>query len=152
MDSQTSEFLKKIARFCAFRERCTKEVYEKLTQLGASHQQANHILKFLEEENYLKDSRFAATFAKSKFRQNQWGRHRIINELRIREISKSDIDKALGEIDNEEYLAGLKKLATKKWKGVKDDDHFVKQQKTAVFLTGKGYESNLVWEIVKNIK
>jgi regulatory protein len=152
MDNQTSEFLKKIARFCAFRERCTKEVYEKLLKLGASHQQADHILKFLEEENYLKDSRFAVTFAKSKFRQNHWGRHRIINELRIREISKSDIDKALREIDNEEYLVGLKKLATKKWKEVKDDDHFVKQQKTAAFLTGKGFESNLVWEVVKNIK
>lgn len=148
----TIQLKQKAAKFCAWRERCSSEVIEKLRQLGATLQQQQQVLQWLQQENYINNKRFAATFARGKFTNNNWGRQRIFLELKSRGIDEADIQKALEEIPENEYLKTLEKLARKKWNETKTDDLYIKKQKTAAFLAGKGYENELLWKMVEKLK
>ena len=43
-------------------------------------------------------------------------------------------------------------LAEKKWLNLKDENLFKRKEKVAKYLLSKGYESNIVFELVKNLK
>jgi regulatory protein len=149
---QTEEFRTSLARFCAYRERCSKEIKEKLVKMGATQTQAAAMIKWLKDENYLDDARFAQAFARGKFRVNYWGKYRIINELQQRDISSNHIKKALEEIPEKEYQSVLEKLLLKKWKETNEPDIYLKQQKTIAYLAGKGYETDLIWKTLRKIE
>ena len=142
---------KKLAKYCAWQDRCTFEAEKKLTGLGASNTETDKILKWLHEENFINDARFAASFARGKFANNKWGKQRIIAELKARKIEDDLIANAIEEINQEDYEENLKKLALKKWKELKTGDSFTKKQKTASFLVNKGYETELVFSILEKI-
>lgn len=141
-----------MARYCAWRDRCTSETIQKLFDMGITGKDAEKIVKWLKEEKYLDDERFAHTFARGKFHNNRWGKIRIAMELKIRKINEATIEDALSEIAESEYLATVEELARKKWNELKDDDTYIKSQKTAASLSRKGYESELIWPVVEKIK
>ena len=89
------EALAKMEHFCAYRERCPKEVRTKLAALGVRGQSAEQIYQVLEEEGFFNEERFAMAFAGGKFRVNHWGRVRIRIELRMRSIAPHLIEQAL---------------------------------------------------------
>jgi regulatory protein len=139
----------KMARFCAWRERCSRETEEKLIQLGATGRQIGDILKWLAEENYLNDERFARSFAHGKFANNHWGKHRISAELKARKIDQQTIQSAIDLIEDNHYQDTAMRLAKKKWNEIKNEDPFIKKQKVAAYLVGKGFEMDLVWRILE---
>lgn len=140
-----------MARFCAWRERCTRETEEKLIQLGASGKQVKDLLKWLSEENYLNDERFARSFAQGKFSNNHWGKHRITAELKARKIDNHYIKTAINLIEDNHYEETAVHLAKKKWNEIKTEDSFIKKQKVAAYLVGKGFEMDKVWKIIESI-
>ncbi len=142
---------KKTAKYCAWQERCSHDVKIKLQNLGASQQETEKIMKWLKDEKYINDTRFAATFSRGKFINNKWGKKRIISELRARNIDDQIIKDALNEIAGNDYLKTIEDLASRKWKDIKTDDLFVKKQKTAAFLVNKGYETDLVFRILEKM-
>jgi len=147
--SRIDHLKQKAARYCAYRDRCTAEVEIKLLQLEATQPQLEEVIHWLKNEKYLDDARFAATFARSKFKSNKWGRNRIVMELKTRNIDPVQISQALKEINNEEYIKVLQSLAHKKIEQVKDDDPYIIKQKTAVYLQGKGFEPDLIWQVLE---
>ncbi len=136
----------KIARFCAWRERCIKETEDKLFTLGANAKQTQQLVAWLQKENYLSNIRFATAFTRGKFSNNQWGKLKIKSELLQRNIPDQIISNTLENIDQNEYESVAFSLAKKKWKETKTDDLFLKKQKTAAYLSGKGYESDIAWK------
>ena len=58
------------------------------------------------------------------------------------------------QIDEDDYLKSLNTLAKKKWNSIKGEgvNHFVKMRKTGNYLLQKGYESNLIWEVMNKLK
>ena len=143
---------KKAAKYCAWQERCSHDVKIKLQNLQASEQETEKIIKWLKDEKYINDSRFAASFARGKFNNNNWGRKRIISELRFRNIDEQIIKNALEEIAENDYLKTLEELASRKWNDIKTDELLAKKQKTAAFLVNKGYEMDLVFRILEKIE
>ncbi len=141
----------KIARFCAWRERCSHETRQKLIQSGATPKQVKEIIQWLEAENYLSDQRFARSFVQGKFSYNHWGKQRISAELKTRQIDPHDISEALDLIDEEAYHDQALKLAHKKWLELKEEDPFIKKQKTAAYIANKGFELDMVWKIVEKM-
>lgn len=142
----------KIARYCAWRDRCTTEVEKKLHELGTAPEQIPHLIEWLEDEKYLDETRFAASYVRGKFSTNQWGRIRIVAELRSRNISESIIRDALKSIQHKDYFATLHRLAENKYKTVKSEDVQVKKQKTLAYLSSKGFENDLIWDVLKTIE
>jgi len=112
--------LQKLKHYCAYQERCHRDVKEKLYNLGVWKKEHDEIITSLIEENYLNEERFAIAFAGGKFRVKQWGRVKIKYELKQKQVSDYCIKKALNQIDDEEYLKVLKNLADKKYASMKN--------------------------------
>ncbi|WP_235921100.1 regulatory protein RecX [Foetidibacter luteolus] len=143
--------LQKIKHFCAWQERSHKEVKEKLYSFGLRKTETEDLLALLIEENYLNEERFAREFAGGKFRLKHWGRIKIQYELKQKQVSNYNINNALKTIDETDYTATLKKLAAVKYASLQGENHFMRRSKTAAYLQQKGFEKNLVDEVLKDI-
>lgn len=137
------EALAKLEHFCAYRERCPKEVRSKLAALGIHGQVAEQIFESLREDGFFNEERFALAYAGGKFRINHWGRVRIRQELRMREITEPVIRQALSSIDDVEYVTLLKQQLEKKRRQYDRDEHT--REKTAASLIRSGFEPELVF-------
>lgn len=144
-----SQFCEKLRRYCAYQERCHKEVRQKLFDLGADAQMTGQVVVQLVEENYLNEERFARVFAGSKFRQKQWGRNKIIRELKLREISPYCIRMALSEIPEQDYLKVLRQEIEKYAKSKKSLATLPGRYRAAQSLISKGFEPDLVWQMLR---
>jgi regulatory protein len=143
--------LQKLKHYCAYQERCHSEVKEKLYSLGVWKQEQDQLISLLIEENYLNEERFAIAFAGGKFRAKQWGRVKIKYDLRQKQVSAYCIKKALQQIDEEEYLKVLTKFAKEKYASLKSEQYLVRKKKTLAYLLQRGFESELVNDILKVI-
>ena len=141
----------KLMQFCAYRDRSHKEVEEKLGKMNMIPAAQEQIIIRLMQEDFLNEERFARSFVRGKFRIKKWGKIKIKQELKFREISAPIIKNALTEIDQQKYIATLYELAEKKLKLLKEPDKFKKKRKLADFLLRKGYESNLVYEATNEL-
>ncbi len=136
--------LQKLRHYCAYQERCHSEVKEKLYDLGVWKKDHDAIIASLIEDNYLNEERFALAFAGGKWRIKQWGRVKIKYELKQRQVSEYSIKKALKQIEEDEYMKVLAKLAQEKYSALKDEQWLVRKKKTMDHLIAKGYESELI--------
>ena len=138
----------KLMQFCAYRDRSQKEVEEKLKELRMIPMACEEIIIKLMQEDFLNEERFARSFVRGKFRIKKWGRNKIKQELKLREISSPIIKLAFTEIEEEEYKQTLKELAEKKFRLIKEPNAFKKRKKLSDYLLQKGYEPALVFECV----
>jgi regulatory protein len=141
--------LQKLKHYCAYQERCHSEVKDKLYELGVWKKEHDEITATLIEENYLNEERFAIAFAGGKFRIKQWGRVKIKYELKQKQVSDYSIKKALKQIDEEEYLKVLNKLAKEKYASLKSEQYLIRKKKTMDHLIRRGFETELVNESIK---
>jgi regulatory protein len=150
--NSVKEAIHKIEHFCAYQERCHDEVVQKLRAMKMDSNEIDEILAHLIQENYLNESRFACSFARGKHRIKFWGKVRIVNELKFRNISTYNINLALKEITAEEYDTNFNALAERNWNSIKESNGLKKRKKCCDFLLRKGYESNLVYDKVKELE
>ena len=143
----------KIAAFCAYQERCQQEVRTKLYSYGLYQDQVDEILAWLITENFLNEERFAQTFAGGKFRVKKWGRFKITQALKQKNISDYCIKKGMQEIAEDDYLITIKQLVDKKIKELapKTQNLFQLKDKTSKYIISKGFEPDLVWSVLKEI-
>lgn len=134
----------KLKQYCAYQERCHSEVKDKLFSLGVARRDHDEIISQLIEENYLNEERFAIAYAGGKWRSKHWGRVRIKYELAQKKISEYCIKKALKQIEEEEYLRVLGKLAAEKYEALKNEQYLVRKKKTMDYLIGRGFEPSLI--------
>ena len=148
----TEKAFQKAKYYCAYQERSHAEVKKKLYGFGLYKNEVEILLSQLIEENYLNEERFAIAFAGGKFRIKQWGKTKIKYELKMRQISDYNIKKALSQIEEEDYLKTLQKLAAEKLATLKSEKNiFIRKSKLQNYLVGKGYEFNLIGEIVREL-
>ncbi|MFV8355579.1 regulatory protein RecX [Flavobacterium sp. XS1P32] len=146
------EALKKIEHYCAYQERCHDEVVQKLRTMKMDADEIDTIIVKLIQDNFLNESRFACSFAKGKHRIKFWGKIRIVNELKFRNIGQYNINLALKEISNEEYLDTFDKIALRNWDSIKETNLQKKRKKFCDYLLRKGFESNLIYDKAKELE
>jgi regulatory protein len=155
MNSQTftlAQALPKIKHYCAYQERCHSEVKEKLYSFGLYKKDVEKIIADLINENYLNEERFALQYAGGKFRIKHWGKNKIKQALKQKQVSDYSIKKALKEIDEIDYNKTVEKLAEEKLKTLKGEKNiFIKKRKMQDFLLMKGYETDLINDVLKEI-
>lgn len=145
------EAKQKIYNYCAYQERTHLEVKNRLYTFGLHTNDVDELLAHLIEEGYLNEERFAKAFAGGKFRLKKWGRLKIINELESRGLTTNCIRSGMKEIEEPDYEKTLQTLLIKKANLLDDADSFVRRDRLARFGIQKGFESELVWKIVKTI-
>lgn len=141
--------LPKVKYYCTYQDRCHNEVKDKLYGFGLNKSEVDMIVSTLIEEDYLNEERFAIMFAGGHFRTKHWGRVKIIYELKKKMVSEYCIKKALAGIDDQDYLKSLNKLAGIKLMSLKSEKNiFIKKKKLRDHLIMKGYERDLVYDVV----
>jgi regulatory protein len=143
--------LRKLKQFCAYQDRCHKEVNDKLWELGIKEAERNEIIATLITEGYLNEERFARSFAGGKFRMKRWGRKKIIQALRRHQISPYCIARGLEEIPDTDYRDTLLKLASDKYGLLKKHSYLTRKQHTFRYLLAKGYEAELIHEVLDEL-
>lgn len=144
--------LPKAKHYCAYQERCHREVKDKLYGFGLNTKEVDQILSTLIEENYLNEERFAIQFAGGHFRSKKWGRVKISHALKQKQVSAYCIKKALKQINEEDYLKTLEKLFEEKLKMLKSEKNiFIKKRKLQDHLMQKGYETDLIREMMNKL-
>ncbi len=77
---------------------------------------------------------------------------RITNELKAKKISLYLITKSLKEIPEEEYYATFEKLSEHHWETMTERNSLKKRKKFCDYLLRKGWESNLVYDKMKELE
>lgn len=141
----------KAAALCSQQERCTSDIRKKLLNWELSDTDCEKALAYLHQEKYLDDQRFANYFVRDKFRFNGWGRIKIKYQLRQKEISGDIADKAIEQIDTDEYLKKLAELLHAKNRQIKNKDLWKTKSSLARFAQSRGYEPHLVFSCIDKI-
>jgi len=146
------EAKKKLEHYCAYQERCHKDVQKKLRDMRMIPEAIDQIIHHLITQNYLNETRFAQAFARGKFRTKKWGRNRIVRELKFRDISKYNITLALKGISETDYQKTFHELAEKRLRQLENETNLQKKKKKlADYLFYRGWEPNLVWDKVTEV-
>jgi len=142
----------RLESYCAYQERCHKEIHKKLWEMKMIPEAQELIILHLLKHNFLNESRFAQAFARGKFNHKKWGKIRIVRELKMRDISKYNIDLALKEIPETDYLTTFEALAEKRFLQLATEKNLQKKRKKfADYLLYRGWESFLVYEKVREL-
>ncbi len=142
------EALEKGASFCAYRERCQEEVRTKLYELKYDQDTVEEVISLLIREGFIDEVRYAKAYAGGKFRNNKWGRKKIVQNLKRNKITDYCIRKGLEEISEKDYLLLMERLLEKKGRSIKDKNQFVRKKKLITYMLGKGFEYELITEMI----
>lgn len=145
----SDQVLDKMAKYCAYQERCVKDVVDKLKTFDLSSKDQEEILNYLIDNRFVNNERFAHAFVRGKINQSGWGLNKIRFHLMQKGIAKETIEGALQEADTEMYRQRLIELLQSKAKTVRATNDFEKKRKLAAFALQRGFEASLVWKVLK---
>lgn len=134
------EILYKLAARCSVSEQCLSDIESKLAKYDLTDEERTRILRYLTEEKYIDDRRYAEAFVRDKYRFNKWGRIKIAQGLRMKGIDNNTISEAMHCIDEEEYLAILRNLIKAKRKSTHGASEYEINGKLMRFATSRGFE------------
>ncbi len=138
--------------YCAYQERCHAEIKEKLYSFQVTPDEKDQIIVHLLDHNYLNEERFASVYTQSKLHQKKWGKKRITLELKAKQISSFLITKSIREIDANEYKSIFDQVSEKHWDTITEKNTLKKRKKFCDYLLRKGWESDWVYEKVKDLE
>ena len=144
------DLYRQLGRFCAYRERAESELWKKLNSLEIEEELSYKLIQLLKKDKFLDNKRFAIAYTQGKFLNNKWGRIKIRSGLVEKKISPDFIAFAFKKIDEEFYTETINNLIDKKAKTLKGKEQlFVFRKKIVDFVRSKGYEVEIVWDLVK---
>jgi regulatory protein len=142
----------KAESYCAYQERSQFEIRNKLYEWGLHQKDVEEIISELIELNFLNEERFALAYSLGKFRIKGWGKNKIRQGLKLKRIPDKLIIKSLKSIEDDDYLMMLKKILQKKLNTISEKDPFKKRYLLTRFAASKGYESDLIADLLINNK
>ena len=128
-----------------------KELAQKLALKGYDDHIINRTINFMKEYNLLNDNNYATMYVKDKSRNI--GKKKIKYSLLQKGIDEEIIESELEKINNDEVKAIVYEMALKKYKvfSKRENDNYKITQKLYRFLMGKGYDYDLIKDVVKSI-
>ena len=145
------EIKRKLEQYCVYQDRCHKEVEQKMREYNLIPEAKELILLSLMQDNFLNEERFARSFARGKFRIKNWGKQRIVRELKFKDISLYNIKTALKEIDETEYLKTIYRITENRNEVISEPNPYKRKKKLVDFLMRKGFENELIFNTVNEV-
>lgn len=128
-----------------------KEIKDKLFLKGYDENTIDRTIEFLEEYNFIDDKNYTRMYVSDKIKKQ--GANKIKYELTKKGVSEELIKDQISNIDKDSEKEVAYLLAEKKYSILKkrEGDKYKLSQKLYRFLISKGYEYDIVSEIVKKI-
>jgi regulatory protein len=126
-------------------------VEKKMKEYNLIPEAKEMILLSLMQDNFLNEERFAKSFARGKFRIKNWGKQRIVRELKFRDISAYNIKTALKEIEEEEYVKTIYSITENRNNVISEPNIYKRKKKLVDFLMRKGFENELIFKTVNEV-
>ena len=145
------EALSKLQNYCSYQERCHQEVRRKLVSMRMIPEAIDQIIVALLDHNFLNEERFAKAYVRGKFRIKKWGRRRLTLELKKKEIGIFNINQAISQINELDYLEVFNDLSESRLSFIKESNKLKKRKKLADYLLYRGWESHLVYQRVNEL-
>lgn len=145
------EIRQRMMKYCIYQERCHQEVEQRMGNFLLVPEAREEILLYLIQGNYLNEERFVRSYIRGKFYLKHWGRMKIKSQLKFKSISEKLINKSMDEIDDDDYEKTIKKLFSIHYLGLKPMPEYQKNMRSIRYLVSKGYEYELVKEVVSDL-
>jgi regulatory protein len=144
------EALERLEALCAKSERCSDELRTKLVGWRVSPAYIEKIIDSLRSRKYVDDERFAHAYVRDKWLFSRWGRRKIIAGLAAKRIPSAIGRAAVAdEIDEDEYYAGLLRVAAGKLARISGEVDYETGMKVLRSLVSAGYEPGLAARAVR---
>lgn len=145
------ELYDKLSNFCAYQERCTSDVKEKMRKLKIEKYEYDGYIEKLKDDNFLNDERFVKYYVNAHAKK-KWGKAKMKSALGAKRIESSLIKQYLDDMDEADYDEQIKTIAEKKWPTIKAKTPRDKKTKMLRFLISKGYEMSKALNAIKDFK
>ena len=142
------EALQKLSALCARAEHSSGEMLEKMRRWQLSEDARERVLDRLIDEKFVDDERFARLFVREKIRFDRWGRRKIEQALYQKGVASSISRRVLDEVDDEAYVAELKKLIAAKRRSVQAESDYEMRAKLTKYALGRGFDYNVIRQCI----
>lgn len=140
----------KLVNYCVYQDRCHSEVEQKMREFLLIPEAKDEVFLYLMKENYLNEERFTRSYIRGKFYIKHWGRNKIRLNLKQKGITDKLISKCMDEIDDNDYEKALNKIYQDYFSKQKGAKEYHRKNKTIKYLLSKGFEYDLICEILQN--
>ncbi len=148
---EPKEALNRAAAYCSRQERCINDVVRKLQMWEVDPEEFGAIIERLVDEKFIDEKRFTAFYVRDKFRFNGWGKVKIRWNLKQKNVTGVAIEKAFEGIDDKEYAGKLQVLLENKHKQLKGKDRYKIKAALIRFAQSRGFEPEIIYQIVKKL-
>ncbi|KAF0151435.1 MAG: regulatory protein RecX [Ignavibacteria bacterium] len=141
-------------RFLGMRLHSKAELKLKLLKKKFPLDVIENVLLYLQKENYLNDEEFVIQFSAERVKRKKIGPAKLSAELMKKGINRELIKTLLSSHDQENYFANALTLAEKKLVQIKRKETDPRRiaQKLFTYLASKGYQSDVIRNVVENLK
>lgn len=137
---------------CALRECCRMDIKKKWQEGGLDEDVCERLLDRLEDDGFIDETRYARAFVHDKLEYDHWGRIKMAQALRLKGISRKEIDTAMAEvIDDVHYREILRDILRKKAASITfnpedREESYKALQKLVRFAASRGFEPELIFQ------
>jgi len=129
----------RLSQLCAQSEHCVSDMRRKMDAWELPDGAEERIISRLLAEKFIDEARYARAYVADKFRDNKWGKQRIVRGLRLKGISQEVAERAAAGIDGEASENTLEQLLRNKLKTVKGKSDYEVFMKLLRFSVGRGF-------------
>ena len=136
-------------KYIMYRLRTSKEIYDKLLELGFSTEIINRVTADLEQLEYINDEEYAKKFIESNKKSKKISKSMIKLKMKNKGIDGEIIEKYLEKLAVSDFDAIEKVLIKKKFS---DDLPFEEKNRILAYCVRKGFSLDEVLKVIKEIK
>ena len=145
------QVLSVLRRQCARMERSEYDVRRSMIRWQMTSDEMENVLSQLIAERFVDNARYAEAFVRDKLRFSGWGRKKIVNALRIKQISPHIIASLDYLFDSEDEGGKLTTLLEKKARQVKAKNRYDLRDKLIRFGLYRGFDLDELLPIATKI-
>lgn len=145
----SEQALQYAAGICARSEQCEFDIRRKLTSHGISGSEADKVIDYLIDHDFLNEERYACAYSRDKARFSRWGRIKIRAGLFARRVSSAAVATGLAAIDEDSYQDGLHRL-THQLAGADDLSDRDVRMRLMRRLASRGFEPDLISDVIRH--
>lgn len=145
-EAEFTKVYEKILRFASLRPRSKKEFDSWLRKYKVHISLHNDLFNKLKKLEFINDGKFATWWIEQRIQFKLKSKRELIQELRIKGISKNIIDDVFSKLEIDEETSARKLLEKNKYRWGKLSD-FEARKKTSAYLARKGFS----WDVIRKV-